>query len=157
MTPDKILVMRHAEKPNTGGDIHLAPEGATRAQHLVTYIPSTFGSPQFLVATQQSVDSNRPWETIEPLAQSIGVKIDDSFADDDYKALAAEILANQKYQGGLVLVCWHHEKIPKLAQALGAPRAAIPDPWNPNIYNLILILDYTGDPKPSVSKVFEPF
>jgi hypothetical protein len=91
------------------------------------------------------------------LAQSIGVKIDDSFADDDYKALAAEILTNQKYQGELVLVCWHHEKIPKLALALGAPRVAIPDPWNPNIYNLILILDYTGDPKPSVSKVFEPF
>lgn len=101
MTPDKILVMRHAEKPNTGGDIHLAPEGATRARHLVTYIPSTFGPPQFLVATHQSVDSNRPWETIEPLAQSIGVKIDDSFADDDYKALAAEIFTNQKYQGGL--------------------------------------------------------
>src|ERR1700751_5718693 len=141
MTPDKILVMRHAEKPDTGGDIHLAPEGATRAQHLVTYIPSTFGPPQFLVATHQSVDSNRPWETIEPLAQSIGVEIDDSFADPHYKALAAEILANQKYPGALLFVWWHHERTPNRPRAPGAPPAAIPDPWNPNIYNLILILD----------------
>ena len=157
MTPNKILIMRHAEKPDAAGDIHLAPKGLARAQHLETYIPATFGRPLSLFATKKSPDSNRPWETIEPLSRSIGVDIDDSFADREYEALAAKILTDPKYQNALVLICWHHEKIPKLALALGAPPGSVPDPWSPNVYNLILVLDLAAATEPSVSKVFEPF
>jgi hypothetical protein len=157
MTPNKILIMRHAEKPSDPHNINLAPKGLARAKQLATYIPATFGRPDFLFATQQSPDSNRPLETIEPLAQSSGLNIDDSFADNQYKALASGLITDPKYNGVYVLICWHHEKILKLARALGAKAADLPGSWNPDVYNLILVLDFTREPKPSVKKIFEPF
>jgi hypothetical protein len=157
MTPNTILIMRHAEKPAEKGDIHLASPGVQRAQRLATYIPKTFGQPNFIFATQQSPDSNRPVETVQPLSNAIGVPIDSSFANDQYKTLADHVATDPKYNGALVLICWHHEKIPKLALHLGAPASGIPDPWNPDVYNLILVLDFSPGPSPSVSKNLEPF
>jgi hypothetical protein len=157
MTPSKILIMRHAEKPAGSGNIHLSPEGVQRTQRLATYIPTTFGPPKFLFATAQSADSNRPIETIQPLSDAIGVPIEATFADDQYKMLANLLLTDPKYNGALVLICWHHQKIPKLALDLGAPRASIPDPWDPDVYNLILVLDLSAGPPPKVSQVSEPF
>jgi broad specificity phosphatase PhoE len=81
MTPSKVLIMRHGEKPEVPDDINLAPVGVARAKQLVNYIPPKFGRPQFLFASQQSRDSNRPVETFEPLSQSIGIAIDSSFTD----------------------------------------------------------------------------
>jgi len=97
MTATKILIMRHGEKPEVKGDINLAPAGVARAKQLVNYIPTTFGRPQFLFATEQSRDSNRPVETLERLSQGIGVAIDDSFTDHQDRDLAAELLSNPKY------------------------------------------------------------
>lgn len=149
--------MRHGEKPEIAGDINLAPAGVARANRLVDYIPATFGRPQFLFATEQSDDSNRPVETIEPLSLSIKVDIDSSFADRQYQDLASELLNNPTYDGTLVLICWHHEKIPKLAYALGAPHGSVRDPWDDNVYNLILVLDFSVAGGPSVNQVVEPF
>lgn len=157
MTPNKILIMRHGEKPEIAGDINLAPAGVARANQLVDYVPATFGRPQFLFATQQSRDSNRPVQTLEPLSQGIGVAIDSSFTDHQDRDLAAELLGNPKYDRALVLICWHHEKIPKLAFALGAARGTVPDPWDDDVYNLVLVLDFTAAGGPSVSQILEPF
>ena len=149
--------MRHGEKPEMAGDINLAPAGVARANRLVDYIPATFGRPQFLFATEQSGDSNRPVETIEPLSVSIEVDIDSSFADRQYQDLANELLNNPTYDRALVLICWHHEKIPKLAHALGAVPGTVPDPWDDNVYNLVLVIDYASPDGPLVSQVLEPF
>jgi broad specificity phosphatase PhoE len=157
MAATKILIMRHGEKPDVAGDINLSPAGLARAKQLVSYIPTTFGRPQFLFATQQSKDSNRPVETLEPLSQSISVDIDSAFADHQYRDLAAALLKNQKYDRASVLICWHHEKIPKLSYALGASSGTVPDPWDDNVYNLVLVLDFTVAGGPSVSQVLEPF
>lgn len=157
MTPNKILIMRHGEKPATAGDINLAPAGVVRAQQLVTYIPDTFGIPQFLFAAGESKDSNRPVETLQPLSQSVKVEIDSSFDDRQYKELASELLNNPTYDRALVLICWHHEKIPKLAHALDAAPGTVPDPWDDNVYNLVLVIDYASPDEPSVSQVLEPF
>ena len=45
MSPNVILVMRHAEKPTDDHDPHLSPPGKERAEKLATYIPDTFGKP----------------------------------------------------------------------------------------------------------------
>jgi broad specificity phosphatase PhoE len=73
MMPNKILIMRHTEKPEVHDDIHLTSAGIARAQQLMTYIPSTVGNPQFLFAAAESKDSNRPMATIQPLSQAINV------------------------------------------------------------------------------------
>jgi broad specificity phosphatase PhoE len=157
MTPNKIVIMRHGEKPETAGDINLAPAGVVRAQQLVTYIPATFGTPQFLFAAGESRDSNRPVETLQPLSQSVKVEIDSSFDDRQFKELASELLSNPTYDRALVLICWHHEKIPKLTYALGAPHGSVTDPWDDNVYNLIVVLDFNVAGGLSVNQVVEPF
>ncbi|MBV9997542.1 MAG: histidine phosphatase family protein [Verrucomicrobia bacterium] len=157
MNPRKILIMRHAEKPEAHRDPHLSPEGEERAARLVTYIPETFGIPDFLFATQESPDSNRPFETLKPLSDQVGIPIDQTFSDGQHKALAEELLSDPRYNGALALVCWHHEKIPKLAAELGAIPSEVPDPWDDAVYDLVLALEYAGGPPPSLTKVVEPF
>ena len=58
--PGRILLMRHAEKTGDTSDILLSAEGAKRAARLVTYIPETFGRPDFILR-------GRPLETLDPL------------------------------------------------------------------------------------------
>jgi phosphohistidine phosphatase SixA len=157
MTPKQILVMRHAEKPDDPRDPDLSDRGKIRAAKLADYVPTNLGVPDSLLASALSKHSARPIETITPLSEKIGVTIDSTIADRDYPLLAEEILNDAKYEGKLVLVCWHHENIPALALALGASEANIPNPWNPDVFNLILSLRYDGGAIPVVTQIIEPF
>jgi hypothetical protein len=40
---------------------------------------------------------------------------------------------------------------------LGAAGANVPNPWDPNVFNLILNLDYSKGSKASVTQITEPF
>jgi broad specificity phosphatase PhoE len=150
-----ILVMRHAEKNQDPDDPNLSAAGYLRAKQLATFIPERFGPPKFIFATAVSKHSARPLETVQPLASAIGVTIDQSFADQDYGALAKQITHDPRYTGRLTLVCWHHGNIPNLCRSLGAPSGEYPDPWNPTVFNLILCL--TRSDQVSVTQVTEPF
>lgn len=144
-TPASILIIRHGEKPgdpatDTADAIDLSTRGYERAGALASYIPATFGTPDFLFATQASKNSNRPVETITPLAAALQLEIDSKHADDDYPALAADLLSNAKYAGKLVLICWHHGKIPKLTRALGG--VAPQDPWPGTVFDRVWQINY---------------
>jgi hypothetical protein len=152
-----ILVMRHAEKPQDASDPNLSPAGEARAASLATYVPATFGTPDFIFAAAISADSARPVETVTPLSNQVGVPIDDKIADKDYAKLANDLLTKDKYAGRRVVVCWHHGHIPGLLAALGAPSGSYPSPWNPEVFNLIVRLDGTADGPPAVSQIAEPF
>jgi hypothetical protein len=54
-------------------------------------------------------------KTIEPLSKNCGEPIDTSFANQDYAALAHEFAIESRYDGKLVLTCWHHGNIPSSA------------------------------------------
>jgi hypothetical protein len=120
--PATVLLIRHAEKL-TDGEVDLSPIGFQRARLL----PKIFApgakpdlpTPQFLFATRVSPHSNRSVQTLTPLAEALHLPIDNSFDNDQYPALAATLLSG-KYAGKVVLVVWHHGKIPELAAALGA-------------------------------------
>ena len=159
MTNARILLMRHAEKSGDPMDPHLSPEGYTRAAKLADYIPATFGIPQFLFATSISKHSMRPIETIQPLSAKIGVATDPTYADQDYGALASQLLSDPRYgnAGALIVVCWHHGNIPSMAHALRAKPGAYPDPWDAGVFNQILSLTYSGGGEPEVTTLTEPF
>jgi phosphohistidine phosphatase SixA len=159
VTNARILLMRHAEKTGDPMDPHLSQDGSTRAAKLADYIPATFGIPQFLIATSISEHSIRPIETIEPLSAKIGVPIDATFAEQDYGALASQLLSEPRYgdAGALIVICWHHGNIPSLARTLGAKPGSYPDPWDANVFNQILVLNYSGDREPEVTTLTEPF
>jgi hypothetical protein len=110
----------------------------------------------FLFATAASKHSRRPIETLKPLARRCDLKIDKTFADQDYGALALVLREKHKYRGALIVVCWHHGNIPPLAHALNAKARDYPNPWNRDVFNLILQFNLAGA-VPTVKRVNEPF
>jgi broad specificity phosphatase PhoE len=154
--PKLILVMRHAEKPQDPHDPNLTPAGQARAAKLATYIPKTFGDPDFLFAAAISKSSARPYETLEPLAKATGKPIDATIADNDYGVLASDLLSDPKYAGARVVVSWHHGNIPPLMHALGAEPGTYPHPWDREVFNLILRVKVSKQGL-AIKSVFEPF
>jgi broad specificity phosphatase PhoE len=156
--PRQIILMRHAEKPDDPTNPKLSPQGRMRAQQLATYIPKTFKHIDFLFAAAPSKHSVRPIETIKPLAQAIGAPINKDIADQDYPVLAHHLLTHQKYDGSLVVACWHHGHLPDLAEALGASSEAVGGRWDDAVFNLIWQLDYPpATAVPTLIRVWEPF
>jgi phosphohistidine phosphatase SixA len=157
--PSRIILMRHADKPNDPDDEDLSQAGFARAEHLVTYIPQTFGKPDDIMASAHSKHSNRPTETVTPLAASLGINVEHDFENDDFEDLVDEIFSEAEFHGKTIVICWHHGKLPAIAALLGAPAGSYPDPWPEDTYNLIL--DFHYDPnsgkQPSVTRVIEPF
>jgi broad specificity phosphatase PhoE len=140
--PRQILLIRHGEKTGDKSDPHLDPRGYARAAALAGLFPSRFDTPQFLFATHQSAHSNREVETIEPLARRLRLEIDSRFADEEYAAMAEELLSKPVYSGGNLLVCWHHGRIPELAAALGVSHP--PAPWPDTQFDRVWKIEYSG-------------
>jgi hypothetical protein len=138
--PATVLIIRHAEK-EMNGKIDLSPTGFKRAKLLPKLFRkrSDLPTPQVLFATHISEHSNRPVQTVTPLAAALHLPVNDSYKNDDYAALAAELLSG-KYAGKVVLVVWHHGKIPQLASALGATPPY--RPWPDQQYDRIWRIDY---------------
>ena len=116
------------------------PRGYERAAALPTLFPARFETPDYLFASRQSKRSNRPVETLTPLAGALGLKIDSTFADADYRFLAKILLGRAMYAGKILLICWHHENIPGLARALGVTDA--PARWPEKGFDLIWSIEY---------------
>jgi phosphohistidine phosphatase SixA len=142
--PQMILIIRHAEKPGDGEkddkDPNLSKRGFERAAALARVIPADFVRPDYLIATKRSSHSNRPVETIEPLAKALHEPIDEPFKDEEFSALAHKVLTDAKYANKIVLISWHHGKIPELAHALGA--SAAPDKWNSKVFDRVWEIKY---------------
>jgi hypothetical protein len=139
------MIIRHAEKL-TDGRSDLSPVGFERAK----LIPKLFlppgvrpdlPTPQILFATHRSPHSDRPVQTLAPLAAALHLPINDSFESDDYAALAATLLSG-KYAGKVVLVVWHEGKIPQLAAALGATPPYTP--WPDQQFDRIWRINYAN-------------
>jgi phosphohistidine phosphatase SixA len=149
--------MRHAEKPDDKRDPDLSQVGHARAKALAKFIPEKLFAPDFIFASAISKHSARPYETVRPLSKVTGTPIDSTVADQDYRALADDLLSGSSYAGKVGVVCWHHGNIPLLMNELGAPRGQYPDPWDAKVFNLILRVDFDDSGAPQVSKVDEPF
>ena len=145
--PNTVFIIRHGEKPEDSGDVHLSPKGYQRAAALSELFNAKHndgGHPTIdaLFATAYSKESHRPVLTIKPLSVVLNLDINDSFADKQYTELAAALLSDHKYDGKVILICWHHGEIPALAGALKA--TGMPQKWPDDRFDLIWRLDYSG-------------
>jgi hypothetical protein len=146
-----ILLIRHAEKPKSRSH-HLAVSGRARAQAYVIYFqnfpdksaPLTL---DYLFATENTKSSHRPFLTLKPLSQALGLEIQQPYADKDYGKLAEEILSDSKYDNSNILICWHHGKILELAAALHAPAGSLPSKWNSKAFGWLIHLSYGSNGK----------
>lgn len=138
--PRQVLIIRHAEKSDLKTDADLNRRGYARAAALPALFPAHFEMPDFIFASRQSKHSNRPVETLTPLARALQLKINNTFADADYRFLAKTLLSNPIYAGKIVLICWHHENIPGLAHALGVKDA--PSRWPEKQFDKVWRIEY---------------
>ena len=140
-----ILVIRHAEKPDSGPG--LSPPGEQRAQLYVDYfkkftLDSTPLKIDSIFAAADSKASSRPRLTIEPTAKALSLTIDNRFKDKEFKELADEL--RSKPHGHVILVAWHHGEIPELVHALGADSAKLilDDKWPSDVFGWVIALRY---------------
>lgn len=140
-----ILIIRHAEKPETGN--MLTPIGYERAKNYVGYFNQfqIDGQPlhlDHLFCTADSKGSQRPRLTITPLGQALQLKLDNRYASKDAPKLAHDI-RSQSY-GQELLICWHHGAIPDLLAGLGAdPKQVLPHgKWPDDVFGWLIELRY---------------
>jgi len=115
------------DPPSFAGSYETIPTKGTRPR---------FPTPQNILATHQSKHSKRPIETVTPLAIALNLHINDRFADNDadIKKMTDAILNDQSFAGEVVLICWHHGKIPAIARALGIAK---PPKWDGKIFDRV--------------------
>ncbi len=155
--PKRVLILRHAEKTGAEDDIHLSKPGYMRAKKLASYIPKTFGTPDYIFAAARSKRSIRSIETVSPLALSLNKSVQHSIEDKDFAALVRQLYSDPIYAGATVVVCWHHNKLPEIARMLGAPDASYPDPWPSDLYDAIIDISYGADGTVTARDVKQPF
>ncbi|HUY25932.1 MAG TPA: hypothetical protein VMV27_00815 [Candidatus Binataceae bacterium] len=136
MKPDRIYIIRDAEKPVDPANRGLSLSGYSRALLLARYL-DRFYAPDFIFAAASSKENCRPELTMLPTAAHLNLPLNLDFADADFKKLARH-LRKKKYDHKKVLICWHHGNIPVLVQALGVTHCA---PIRENIFNRIWSLD----------------
>jgi broad specificity phosphatase PhoE len=101
-----------------------------------------FRAPNLIFATARSKDSKRPIETVTPLATALNEPINARFADDDkdIKKMVEAIFAESAYAGKIVLICWHHGRIPDIAKALGIAK---PPKWDGKVFDRVWEITFT--------------
>ncbi len=150
----KIMVIRHAEKPN--GEPGVMPDGTEnpealtvtgwkRAKALVGFFDPPNGQfarhlarPDRLFACGSN--SLRPKQTIEPLSAAMALPIDTTFR----KGQESRLVAAAKSMDDSVLIAWQHEAIPEIASLIRGSSSNIPTPWPGHRFDMVWVFDSEG-------------
>jgi len=145
--PAQVIVIRHGEKPDSGPD--LDEQGYARAQALVGFFENNIAVNQFPIAAIYAMDpkdedgSQRPIETVTPLANALHLAIDHDYKRKQIPQMASDILGNSAYDGKTVVICWEHHAIPDIVDAFGWTSA--PQKWKGSSFDRAWVLTFTGD------------
>jgi hypothetical protein len=152
MPATTIMLIRHAEKPDDedGGvdqkgrpDKHdLIVRGWQRAGALVQFFakprdpngpikpPATI----FVTEPSSQTASRRPLHTVTPLAKFLSIDIDSDITEGAEQDLVDQAVAST----GVVLIAWHHEAIPKIANLILQNQSA-PQKWPSDRFDVVWI------------------
>lgn len=157
----KVVIVRHAEKPEHGGphgvDHHgnpsghgLTPRGWTRTGALAVRMAhagqgdDSLPRPQrvYATATDAHHASDRPRLTATPIADRLGLPLRDHHGRGAEQAIAEEIVSG----GDATLIVWDHGHIPALARAfpLGTD-VTVPSAWPEDRFDLFWLLAPRSD------------
>jgi len=144
----EVWVIRHGEKTvnaseGTHDRFHLNATGAARAAHLAQLVGDSRW-PAFTAVFASNPRAPpyvlREAETVGPLAQLLGLRVNTSFAQSEGVGLAQAALAAARAQCGVVLICWEHCRIPGLLQALGCTALDCVGCWADGVYERVIRL-----------------
>ena len=163
MPANKIMVIRHAEKPSDDGSIQgvsvegnqdpeeLIVRGWQRAGALIRFFAPFGGkfahpalaSPDVLFASAVAKHSKslRPQHTVASLANFLGKSLNLEHAKGDEDALVTDALS----QTGSVLIAWEHQAIPGIAGSIVQAVGAIPQKWPGDRFDIVWVFDRKAD------------
>lgn len=134
----KIVIIRHAEKPDAGDN--LSCKGFNRSLQLSAVLYNKYKVPDKIfipsISNGKSANQLRMLQTITPFAVKYNLKIDSKFDVDDVKDLADAILKTNGY----ALVVWEHDKINNIVKALGVDDKGMK--WSDNDFDSIWIINF---------------
>lgn len=174
--PSKIMIIRHAEKPpkspgkagpwdvqadgQPGGGKSLIVPGWHRAGALNAFFAphnskpanAEIAKPDYIYAADPKGETQRPCETIMPLAAWLGYKQGGPHFNVSYSVDGGEkdLVKGVLGLSGVVLICWEHNNImPHIMGAINetvpiSNYAAITNPF-PNVFYLVWVLDLKGE------------
>jgi hypothetical protein len=156
---DKIMIVRHGEKPEKDEDIHgVNPEGEHDKNELSTrgwqrsgalvrffnpvdgkFVHPALAKPNavFAAAPAGHVQSERSHHTVEAAAESVGLKVNLKFTKGDEKKLAEDVMAAH----GVVLIAWEHNSIVDLANIILGNDKSSPQKWHDSRFDLVWVFD----------------
>jgi len=157
MPATKIMLIRHAEKPDhkiagvlTHGeqDEHsLSVQGWQRAGALALWLDPSHGyikhphlaPPDHLYAARyhEGHHSKRCYQTLLPLSEKLGIDINIKFKNEEF----AEMVAHARARDGIVLISWHHEKIPEVTREILGAHGDIPVHWPDERFDVVWVFD----------------
>jgi hypothetical protein len=135
-----VYLIRHGEKPSDGGN-GLSAQGMQRAQCLRNVFGASSGyNIGYIIAEQPKSSQSsrcsspdptsksltilltggkraRPLDTVQPLANDLGLTPDTSCDRDDEDCVVD--LVNDYDGDGNILICWEHDELTKIAEHLG--------------------------------------
>jgi broad specificity phosphatase PhoE len=154
-----IMLVRHAEKPVGVGPPHgvtvegvedpesLTPRGWQRAGALVhLFAPGDdpraappLPTPTHLFASKVAIGSSsrRSLQTLQPLADRLGLSVDSGFLKGEHAGLIEAI----RTIDGVALVSWEHALIPSMATLLVGAAGQVPSAWPDDRYDLVWIFE----------------
>ena len=143
-----VLIVRHAEKPETGRELTAAGEARARA-YASYFEPFHEGDVTVkvdaLYAGADSEGSVRPRLTLEPLSRATGLALNTSVGTKEPEKLVS--LLKGEAHPAHPLIAWRHGQIPALLAAFGARGDLIPGgKWPDATYDWVVVLrfDETG-------------
>jgi len=166
MPPLKIMLIRHSEKPikdrnllpnsirgvepdGTKSKDSLSVRGWQRAGALVRYfapldgqapLDPTIAQPDCLFACRAypTNTSLRPQQTLWPLAEELAIPVNCDFAEGEEPALVEAVNAQQ---GGVVLISWKHNQLPRIANFILGNKKQSPQSWPIDNFSTTWIFD----------------
>ncbi len=161
MGPAKVMLIRHAEKPDGTGAVHgvdeagrpdptqLSVRGWQRAGALVRFFAPAGGAFADGIATPSAIfackpfgaaNSVRPFSTVSPLAAALGIPVNHDIGKRDAGALLEAV----KSSSGTVLICWSHKLMGGILRGLAGGAPGLPDEWPADRFDLVWVLDRAG-------------
>jgi 2,3-bisphosphoglycerate-dependent phosphoglycerate mutase len=105
-----LIVLRHAERENSGNDPALNPAGITRAAELSRLLSNV------PVAAIYTTPFNRTRQTVQPLANAKGLSISEYSPNKPYAELVSEIVAAR--HGTVSVIVGHSNTVPELLKEI---------------------------------------
>lgn len=141
-SPTVVMVIRHAEKPEgkdkgydargNEDDSSLTEVGWDRADRLVDLFDGSPASAAvdrpdaiYAAGANDLGEGQRTRETVAPLAERLGVRVNTEFGKGDEEELVEQVATRP----GRTLISWSHSGIPRIAEAFPDATPAPPEDW----------------------------